>query len=505
MVSADRLAEQAGVSVHELMAAAGEAVAREVMSRFPRAERALVLCGPGNNGGDGYVAALDMARRLEVSVLEATSEPRTAAAAAARTQLLDRGQAPGPLEAEAVRRWLDDAARGAAVVVDALLGSGLKRPLDGVLSEVVDTVNEGAVPVVSIDVPTGIDADRAGVTGKHVRADVTVQLAGAKVASAFLPARAAFSGARGGEHADVVVADIGVPGQVLEDVSPTLFLDAHGVAAWLPLREPDAHKYEVGTVLVVAGSTRYLGAGELVCRGAWRAGAGLVTLVAKARHPAAWPETVVAAPGEPRDWPPPGLDARAANALVVGPGLDASDPDSPHRSLGRLLDWAPGPVVLDAGALRPDLLLAITPTSRKVVITPHHGEARRLLAAVGSDVDPADDPLGAARALTHATGATTVLKGATTVIVAPGGQEAVSDRGHPGMASGGTGDVLAGALGALLAAPGCDVFERCCLAVFAHGRAGELAAEARGNGLVASDLVEVLPRVLIDIAEAGGA
>ena len=502
MASADRLAGEAGISVDELMAAAGQAVANELIARFPEVKRALVLCGSGNNGGDGYVAAAALQRRLQVTVLEMSPEPKSAAAAAARRQLTETGVRPASLEVTAVSGWLEETDPDQGVVVDALLGSGLARPLEGELAKVVKVVNDGSVPVVAVDVPTGVDADRATAPGEHIRADVTVQLAGAKVASAFYPVRGAFHGARAGRPSEVVVVDIGVPSQVLSAVSPTLYLDAATVSAWLPRREATAHKYRVGTVTVVAGSVRYLGAAELVCRGAWRAGAGLVTLAAAGRHPSAWPETVWAdlpAGG----WPPDDLSERAAEALVMGPGLDPSEPGSPLSRLREVLQWAPGPVVLDAGALAPDVLTDRLPRRKgTAVITPHHGEATRLLATFGRQVDLALDPLEGARALTEVTGAITVLKGPTTVIVAPDGREAVSDRGHPGMASGGTGDVLAGALGALLAAPDGDPFERCCLAVFAHGRAGEVAAEARGTALIASDLVDVLPQVLMGIAEA---
>ncbi len=506
MASADRLAGDAGVSVDELMANAGAAVARELRSRFPEARRALVLCGKGNNGGDGYVVARELQRELRVTVLEASGRPGSPAAAGARDELLEKGVRPSRLEPDAVRSWLEQVGADEGVVVDALLGSGLGRPLEGALEEVVRVVNAGAVPVVAIDVPTGVDADRATAPGEHVRADVTVQLAGAKVASAFHPARSAFSGARPGRPSESMVVDIGIPSGVLEEVSPTLYLDAPGVAAWLPRREATVHKYGVGTVTVVAGSRRYLGAAELTCRGAWRAGAGLVTLVADERHPAAWPETVHVAWPPEGGWPPTGLSARSAGAVVFGPGLDPHEHGSPLGMLRDVLDWAPGPVVLDAGALDPERLLSALPRAEGTsVITPHHGEAARLLAAIGSDVDIAYDPLGACRALAEATGAITVLKGPTTVIVAPDGREAVSDRGHPGMASGGTGDVLAGVLGALLAAPAGEAFERCCLSVFAHGRAGEVAAESRGLALIASDLTDVLPRVLMSIADAARA
>ncbi len=502
MADADRLAARAGVPVPDLMEAAGRAVARAVLEGFGEARRLLCLCGAGNNGGDGYVAARELSGRLAVTVLEVRSEPSTPEARSAREALVAQGLTPAALTREAVRSWLEGADPGSTVVVDALLGSGLTRPLEGEVAAVVAEVNAADVPVLAVDVPTGVVAGRAVPPGDHVRADVTVQLAGAKVASAFHPARAAFSGARPGRPATVLVADIGVPEDVLESVSPTLYLDSETVVDWLPRRAPDAHKYDAGTVAVAAGSARYLGAGELVARGAWRAGAGLVTLVTPERHPAAWPETILV-PSRPGDaWPPPGLGEKAADALVAGPGMDR---DSLPK-LGDMLAWAPGRVVLDAGALELDsitrhveVLRELRRGGRPAVLTPHGGEAARLLTGLGSEHDVASDPLGAARALSSATDAVVVLKGAATVIAAPDGREAVSDRGHPGMASGGTGDVLAGVIGALLAAPGGDVFERACAGVYLHGLAGERAAAVSGVGLVASDVADALPSALAEM------
>jgi hydroxyethylthiazole kinase-like uncharacterized protein yjeF len=505
MAVADRRAAEGGVPVEDLMYVAGRSVAYVVRERFPDAKEVLVLCGPGNNGGDGYVAAQELSSDRSVTVLEVTSSPGTPAARWARDNLLKAGVTPQPLVFEVVARWLVAADPDEAVVVDALLGCGLRRPLDGVLLGVVRMLNAEDVPVVSVDVPTGVDADRPVPPGEHLRADMTVQLAGPKVASAFHPARAAFAGARPGRPGGIFVAEIGIPAEVLDEVSSTLWLEADDVAAWLPARQPDAHKYTAGTVTVVGGSPRYLGAAELVCRGAWRAGAGLVTLVSAERYPGAWPETIVVPPAQGGAWPPEGLSTKAADAVVVGPGLDPTDPAAAEL-LGAVVDWAPERLVLDAGALAPQV---ITPNLAalhrlgergvEVVVTPHHGEAARFLASLDVEVDVRDDPLGAAMRLALATAAVVVLKGATTVVAASDGREAVSTAGHPGMASGGTGDVLAGVVGALLAAPGGDAFERACAAVMLHGMAGERAAQAKGVGLVASDVAEAVAAVRAEL------
>ncbi|MFO7545694.1 MAG: NAD(P)H-hydrate dehydratase [Trueperaceae bacterium] len=511
MREADARAAAAGVPGPQLMDAAGRAVARVLRQRFPLARRALLLCGKGNNGGDGYVAAAALTEAgVEARVLELAAEPSTDDARGARAALVAAGGAPALLTPAV----LDDALAWADVVIDALLGCGLDRPLSGALADIVQKVNDAGVSVVAVDVPTGVDADVAVPPGPHVQAAVTVEMAGPKVAGAFHTARAAY-----GER---VVADIGTPAHVLDEASDTLLLDDAALRSALPARAVDAHKYAAGTVTIVAGSERYLGAAELACRGAWRGGAGMVTLVAPARHPSAWPETIL----EPHDltaasahgartaalphlWPPTGLEPRRAGACVIGPGLDRAG----LAALDAVLAWAPGPVVLDATALDPSVWTEARRTSLALrgdaVLTPHAGEAARLLDVASSAVRR--DPLGSAATLSERFGAVVVLKGATTVVRAPDGAEAVSLRGHPGMASGGTGDALAGLLGALLAAPGgqsranreqtrvapdepsVTPFQRACLAVWLHGVAGERAAARLGNGLVASDLIDEIP------------
>jgi len=506
MREADRLAEAAGVSTWQLMEAAGKAVAQEVVRRYPARRTALVLCGKGNNGGDGYVCARDLAALgLTVRVLELSPEPGRPDARRAREALLAGGVTPEPLTS-----WESVAPGPSAVIVDAILGSGLSRPVEGWLGELLVRLSGFGAPVVAIDVPSGLPTDAPQLMGPHVTADVTVELAGHKLAGAFFPTRRAY-----GER---VLAPIGVPPAVLDACGHVLLLDAATVFPWLPERPRDAHKYTAGTVTVVAGSKRYAGAGELACRGAWRAGAGLVTLLGTARHPAAWPETIFEELPLPEGGPA-GLDApadsgapaqttdlaeltaevrhafvpRRAAATLIGPGLA----EGALGLLPTLLRLAPGPVVLDATALSP---AAWPATARAelgarggVVMTPHAGEAAALLGAEPPEV--VQDPLDAAAMLATGFGATVVLKGATTVISSPDGRVAVSERGHPGMAAGGTGDVLAGVIAALLAPAGGQerLFERACAAVWLHGVAGELAAERSGLGLVASDLADALP------------
>lgn len=486
MREADRAAAAAGVSSLLLMEAAGRAVADAVLRNFPEIFRVLVLCGKGNNGGDGYVAArhLHMMGR-EVSVLDlatgsdsgdSASEDVTTVRSACLAHLTVNRLTP---------ETLATALRNDVLVIDALLGSGLKRPLEGELAQMIGALNESGLPVLSVDVPTGIGADAAVPTGPHVRAALTVQLAGPKLASALLPARSAF-----GEQE---IVPIGIPTAILEQASRIRLLE--GSATGIPRRNDDSHKYSVGTVLVLAGSPRYLGAAELACRGAYRAGAGLVTLAAEERLPGGWPEVVFSR----LDWNSDpaaslaGVDERRAQAVVAGPGLDEHGSEQlPDLVAARKVPW-----VLDAGALRrsPTLREAVREHGR-CVLTPHHGEAARLLECSGQEVHA--DPVGTAARIAGEWHAVCVLKGASTVIALPDGTASVSPDSHPGMATGGTGDVLAGVLGAFLAAGG-DLLERVEAAVTVHALAGKLAGAELGAGLVASDVVEHLPLALQEL------
>jgi ADP-dependent NAD(P)H-hydrate dehydratase / NAD(P)H-hydrate epimerase len=476
-----------------LMETAGQAVAAAALRHWPAAAGVLVLCGAGNNGGDGYVAARHLARMgRRVTVLELASDdarPSTDEAGAARATwaALAAGETR-PLNAYT----LGHALSAAGLVVDALLGSGLTRPLEGDLARLVERLNESGLPILSVDVPSGVPSDFATLPGPHVRATRTVQLVAPKPASALYPAAAAFGAWE--------VADIGIPASVLAGLPGPLLLDADTVRAHLPARARAAHKYDVGTVLVVAGSPRYLGAAELACRGAYRAGAGLVTLAAEERLAGSWPEIIF----EKLEWSRKAtetiraVEPRRAQARVLGPGLD--ERALPH--LPRLLRRPKLPTVLDAGALHPDeALQSAVKRHGGCVLTPHAGEAARLLNADAATV--ADDPVSAAQRLAEEYGAVIVLKGASTVVAAPDGRSAVSAAGHAGMATGGTGDVLAGVLGAFVAAePGGDPFGRACAGVYLHGRAGELAGARHGVGLVASDLLDCLGAAWLELGGA---
>lgn len=478
--AADARAAELGVPTTRLMEAAGGAVAGAVRASWPDARRPLLLCGPGDNGGDGYVAARLLADAgLEPRVLALDPEASKSEAAEAARHAWAARATIERLDVAALHAALDRA----DLVVDGLFGSGLDRALHGGAARVVRRLGRWSGPVLAIDVPSGIDAGRAVPPGDHVRADMTVQLAWACPASALAPARFAFG--------EAIVADIGMPDGALADAERPERVDDEALRAW-PAAGPAAHKYQAGAVVIAAGSPRYAGAAELACRGAHRGGAGLVTLLTDAPHPQRWPESIVIELDEGAGALTRALaevPRRQQAARVLGPGL-AEDriPELVHG-----LESDAVPTVLDAGALDPRLRAAVAARPGHW-LTPHHGEAARLLGVAASEVDR--DPIAAARRLADAWSCGVVLKSAGAVIAAPDGRVRVVAAGHPAMASGGTGDVLAGALGAALAAPHEDELARVVAAVQAHARAGEVAAARFGRGARASDLADALPLVL---------
>ncbi len=487
MRSADRDAVAAGIPSQILMERAGQQVAEYALSHWPAAKTILVLCGKGNNGGDAYVAARYLrlaAKKVVVLELARTpSELSTEDARTARAAYLADAQSWG-------FERLEPCLRGVDLIIDGLVGSGLGRPLTGDLAAAVKTINIAQKEVLSIDIPSGIAADQTMPIGPFIQASRTLQLAGPKLASVFQKAKAAFG--------QWDVADIGIPKAILAAQSNITLLDDEFVRQNLPCCEETAHKYSVGTVLVVAGSSRYLGAAEMACRAAYRGGAGLVTLAAETRLPNSWPEIIF----ETLDWSKEALQTIAsipnqrAQVRVLGPGLD----ERAKAFLPELIAQSDKPTVLDAGALEPSIpWFNALKSHGNCVLTPHSGEAARILNLSSSEVNL--DPLNTAKELVKMTGAVVVLKGATTVI-ASHEHIWVSMKGHPGMATGGTGDILAGLIGSFIYKG--DIAARAAAAVYVHGYAGELAAERYGNGLIATDLLDYLPQVVRNLLARKG-
>ena len=462
--------------------------------------RVLALIGPGNNGGDGLVAARHLQRWLggvTAVILAARpgDDPKRALALDAGVTVV--GPDDDPLGV--LRRDLPTA----DLVVDAVLGIGATRPLAGVIRDAVELVNAaragGGLQVIALDVPTGIDADTGDADPNALDASATVTFGFPKHGHFRFPAAA-----RVGR---LIVADIGVPEELAEDVAEDVVTTAWA-RAHLPRRPLDAHKGSFGRVLALAGSRSYVGAAQLACMGAARSGAGYVTLavtpVVQALITGRLTESTylllpddgdgVADPeaaGALREAMP------ACDAFLVGCGLGQHD--TTRLLLDRLL-LSPGrlplPAVIDADALN---FLAGTPgwwerLEADAVLTPHPGEMARLLQCGIAEVEA--DRIGAARRAATAWGVTVLLKGAYTVAAAPDGRVRVLPFANPALATAGTGDVLAGCVAALLA-QGLAPFDAATLGAFLHAAAGQLAAEEIGEaGVVAGDLPPLLPRAM---------
>jgi hydroxyethylthiazole kinase-like uncharacterized protein yjeF len=478
-------AERLGLPGLLLMENAGRGAFEVISAAYPRAlERVVVIGGVGQNGGDGWVVARHLWNAGKLPrVLLVGDRARVAGDARVNLDALERlgvqctsiGNDLAPLV---------HALAEATLVVDALFGTGLDRPLTGMNAAVVERINACAADVVALDLPSGVDADRGGVFGTAVRAERTVTFAAHKRGLHQYPG-VALAG-------EITCVSIGVPAGYDADG----LLEASDIARWIAPRAPDAHKGSAGHVLVLAGSPGRTGAALLAGLGALHGGAGLVTLAARAGARAALDAKVIELmtaelPDQPAHGVAAGLElARGKRAVVIGPGfgLDAYAREV-SIGLGVALET---PAVLDADALTSlGSELALLRTARGPrVLTPHPGEAARLL---DTDVDDVQgDRYGAAQRLAERSGAIVVLKGARTIIAEPAGRMRVCARGTPAMAVAGTGDVLSGVIGALLAQPTADAFDAASAAVYLHALAGERAAHA-DRGLLASELAAALP------------
>jgi hydroxyethylthiazole kinase-like uncharacterized protein yjeF len=501
-----RTIEDLGVPSLTLMENAGVAVAGAIEARFDDLgrRRVAVLCGRGNNGGDGFVVArLFSQRNIDVSVflVGRSSEVR----GDARTNLDSLQRLGIPVtEIGREQEWeihVPDLARH-TLVVDALFGTGLTAPLSGLPQVIVGDVNRCGVPVVSIDLPSGLSADTHEVLGPCIRATLTVTLGAPKVPLMLEPAREMAG--------ELVVADIGIPAPVVEELDgPDLrILTPEAVRGLVPPRTREAHKGAFGHVLVVAGSRGKTGAAQLAAYGALRSGAGLVT-VATPRSC----QPVLASMGP--EYMTDGLaetahGTLAADALeavlafpctviAAGPGLGAGG--GVTAFVTGLIERARVPLVLDADAINAcagDRTRLTAREGQTIVVTPHPGEMARLLGIPTSQVQ-------AHRLETALTLSTThrlfvVLKGHRTILATPDGRAAINPTGNPGMATGGTGDVLTGMIAGWLAQVG-NASAACRLGAYLHGAAGDLAASAHGEvSMTAGDVVHRIGDAVLALA-----
>jgi len=508
MAAVDRRAiEEVGIPGPVLMENAAIGLADAVGELYPEAEAVAIFCGPGNNGGDGLALARHLdGRGYEVAAFLAAFGKTLSEDCAAQLAILRHHAG-----VEIVELGEDDdlapalaAAREHDLVVDALFGTGLVRALDGRFAELVEGINELPPPVVAVDLPSGLAGSSAEVPGPCVDADATVTFAAPKIAHVFPPA----AGAVG----ELVVADLGLPPHLVEEAEGDLHLvRPEDLAGLLPEREPASHKGDYGHALVLAGSTGKAGAAALAARAAVRAGAGLVTAavpapIAAIVAGASLESMTVALPaGEGGEIAEAAAEAVLAacagkDALAAGPGLGRRPETA--AAIRTLALRCPLPLVLDADAVVAfagrATELQERPEGAGTVLTPHPGELGALLGIAAAEVQ-ADRPAAARRAAAE-TGAVVVLKGHLTLIAEPGGPMWVNPTGNPGMATGGTGDVLTGMVAALLARLG-DPAAAARLAVWLHGAAGDAAAAARGEeSLAAGDLLDHLPAAFAALA-----
>jgi ADP-dependent NAD(P)H-hydrate dehydratase / NAD(P)H-hydrate epimerase len=469
MSRADQAAGAAGVNEIALMDKAGRAVADALAARWPQ-RPVTVLCGPGNNGGDGFVAARHLAAQGWRVRLALLGVPDHLTGAAAHHAARFRG-AVEPLSPAA----LD----GAGLVIDAIFGAGLSRPIDGPARAMVEALEASAIPVAAVDVPSGVDGATGEVRGVAPKADLTVTFFRKKPGHLLYPGR--------GLCGTVRLAQIGIPDTVLRDIAPRCF--ENGPPLWLgayPWPQVEDHKYRRGHV-IVAGGPVLTGAARLAARASARVGAGLVSVAAPEN---AWPVYASALTGiivrpmrEAADFAALIGDERV-RAIIVGPGAGVT-PETREAALAALATGRG--VVLDADAITvfaqsPEALFAAI--KGPAVLTPHEGEFARLFANGG-------DRLSRARAAAATAGAVIVLKGPDTVIAAPDGRAAINVNAPPDLATGGTGDVLSGLIAGLLA-QGLAPFEAACAGCWLHGE----AARDFGPGLVAEDLIDTLPLAL---------
>jgi len=536
-----QLEADCGVPVAHLMENAGLAVAQEawLMLGEIAERRILVLCGPGNNGGDGLVTARHLKEwgaDVIVYLLKARDASDTVFAAAVAQGV------PFIVEDETdARKRLDDALGGAELVIDALLGTGRARVIEPPLSNVLDLLREARgrrLPpkLIAVDVPTGVDADSGAGDPHAVTADGTVALGFSKVGLHMLPG-SALSGR-------VEVVDIGIPAQLDEGGSQTEVLTRRWAQEHLPERPGDAHKGTFGSVMVVAGSPRYTGAAYLACTGAMRSGAGITTLACgKSIHPILAVK-LTEATFEPLDDKEGELSAEEAGAVVralwrgyesllIGPGLGqsgyvqafvkalvagleprtrnqepgASEPD-PADLEPKAKNQEPGSlraVVIDADGLNCLARIEGWPSLIRIpaVLTPHPGEFARLTGLSIAEIQA--DRLGLARRYATEWGVTVLLKGAPSIVAAADGRARINAFVNPVMATGGTGDVLAGVIAGFVAqrvAP----FEAACLGLYVSSWAGELVRKEMGSaGMLAGDLADALPRAMRDLRGEGSA
>jgi hydroxyethylthiazole kinase-like uncharacterized protein yjeF len=485
-----------GIPGLHLMESAGRSCVEEIIAEFGLKGRSVIMAGKGNNGGDGYVIARLLSQKgWNVKVIILADREQITGDAAVNLEKL-----PGSVinycthEGQLSALHMEEISQ-ADVIVDALLGTGLCSNVSGIYLEAVDLMNASGRPVVSVDIPSGIDGTTGLVLGDAVRAYITVTFAFAKLGHVLYP---------GAEHTGrLVVADIGIPPKVMETASSYDFLNADTIRPMLHRRDRLAHKGHFGHCLIIAGSTGKTGAAALSANSAVRAGSGLVTLAApESIHTVLEIKTTEAmtfplpdsGSGHLTNSAYPAIEKLLVgkDAVAIGPGLDRRP--GTFALVQNLVETVALPLVIDAdglNALAEDMTVLKRKKSKQVILTPHPGEMSRLLGSSIPDVEAIR--ISVAQEFARNYGVYLVLKGARTIIASPAGTAAINGSGNPGMATGGMGDVLTGIIVSLLG-QGYAAWDACRLGVFLHGFAADMVAEEKGEiGINASDVLEKLP------------
>ncbi|GER03106.1 bifunctional NAD(P)H-hydrate repair enzyme [Iodidimonas nitroreducens] len=498
MAKADQAAIRLGTSGLNLMEAAGRCVAEEALAHMKDGQmkggRALVLAGPGNNGGDGWVAARALlAAGMDVKVLSLVDPQELRGDAAAMAALYKGAWAvfdPNLVDSDILGAY--------DLIIDALFGAGLSRPVDGAAADLIAAANRSRAYHVAVDVPSGLSGDSGQPLGLVFDADLTVSFFRKKPGHLLMPGRQ--------KCGQLVVRQIGIPDSVLDAIQPMVYENHPALWAdhW-PQLAPDGHKYQRGHALVMSGGPPFTGAARLTASAALRAGAGAVTLITpKESYPiqAASLMEVMVAPFKDRAGYRAFMDDPRRTVLALGPGLGLH-PDTRQKVADALATAKP--CVLDADGLSsfaddPEALFAmIGSRAEEVVMTPHGGEFARLFgptpAPDSADSDGAiESKLKRSLEAAQKSGAVIVHKGADSVIAAPDGRVVINANAPPWLATAGSGDVLAGFIAGLMA-QGMPAFEAACSAVWLHGA----AALPAGRGMIAGDLIAALPKVMRDL------
>ncbi len=498
-----------GIKGLQLMENAGRGAAEIILRElqgYHKGGRVSIIAGKGNNGGDGFVVARHLRNRgVEVTVFSfapAEEMKGDAGVNAASWKKLD-GETFF-ISTGASLKSIEPKLRHSSVIVDGIFGTGLSSPVRGLHAEVIDLVNGLDKLVIAIDIPSGIDATTGAILGTAVRADITATMAMPKIGLYTYPGR--------GHSGRIEIVDIGAPRALIDDKTIKWNLTTGpDVKCILKPRSGDSHKGTYGHVLVLAGSPGKTGAALMSAMGAMRMGAGLSTIglpegLLSSMEAKTVEVMTLGLPQTPRTTL--GLSSYDAvkrfmadkSALVIGPGLGVSDDIA--GLIRKIIKEADYPVVIDADGLNnmAGRVEALRDTASKIILTPHPGEMARLMDMTTSQVQ--SDRIGVAGALAGKTGATVVLKGAGTVIALPDGDIHINPTGNPGLSTAGTGDVLSGMVGGLLA-QGYDAAAASVAAVYIHGAAGdEVRKENGGMGMIATDILPFIPKVIKSLTES---